>query len=139
MAIKNPFKSVLKSNRQSKITPEEELTFWNDTQDTMNNLISRFNSAASSSISQITFRTITTLEAPLNKDDYDYNINKFENAANAMINLGGPLGFNSLNQIVLHKTSDFELPLTTSHRDSNCGTIQIFINTSQQLFSAFGI
>lgn len=139
MAIKNPFQCILKSSRQQKITITEELTFWIDVQDTMNNLISRFNLASGAGVNSISFITTETKEAPLSAEDYDYNLTEFETSANQMIVSGAALGYNAANTLSLIKATTSETPLTTAQRDANCGTIQIFINTAHQLFSIAGI
>ena len=139
MSVTFPFKCTMKTNRQQKITSDEELTFYTNAKDTLNNLISRFNSAAPASIPSISVVTTASKGAPLTATDYDSNMSAFESRINAMIVAGAALGFNSSNQMSLNKTSDFENPITTGQRDQNVATIQIFINTAQQLFLMAGI
>ena len=132
-----PFVFTAKTDSQNKITVEQETDFWTRVSDNVNDLITRTNAFQASSIDEVNIiwhgseRETTIVE-------YDSNIAAIENAFNSIIVKSEAIGFNPEDLVKLFKRSSLERPLTTYERDTNCGTIQVFINTAHILMQWAG-
>lgn len=135
MAIKLPFRYDYKYMMPKKITITSENLFWVDVFDTMNNLISRCNTKNGSAISLLPAPiTVASKFAPLSGADYDSNITNLETACNAIIAASGTQHVNPANTVSLHKRTELDRPLFVYERDTNCSTLQVFINTIDELY-----
>lgn len=135
MPVKLPFRYDAKWGNPKRITAESETSFWVDAVDTMNDLISRCNTKNSTTIPQITAPiTVVSKNAPLSKEDYDANITKLEVACNALIAASGNQHVNPANTMNLHKRIVLDRPLFVHERDTNCSTLQVFINSLDELY-----
>ena len=132
-----PINVVEKTNNTKKISLQQESDFWQSVEDCLNNIISRGGFSAS----QVSLK-LPDKETVLEAADYDSNISAIESSINAIINNGEPYGFNAENDLVLFKRGDPEdeeaTPLTIYHRDSNCITIEVFLNTANELLKWAG-
>lgn len=136
MAVRLPFYYTDKYLNPTKIGVTEESSFWVDLQDTINNLISRCNSLNAKSIPLISgMINPTTKGSGLSAIELDSNLSKFENAANLLIINSSTQGLNQNNTVGLIKRSGKTRGLSTYERDTNCLTIQTFINTLNKLYS----
>ena len=136
MGIRLPFYYTDKYLNSTKISVAEESSFWVDLQDTINNLISRCNSLNAKSMPLVT-RMVNpeTKGSGLSAIELDSNLSKFENAANLLIINSSAQGLNQSNTVELIKRSSKTRGLSTFERDTNCLTIQTFINTLNKLYS----
>ncbi|NCD23808.1 MAG: hypothetical protein EOL90_12865 [Spartobacteria bacterium] len=137
MAAIYPFVFVPKTDRQEKITVELETDFWTRVYDNVNDLIARTNAFQASSIDEINIIWHGS-EKETTIAEYDANITAIENAFNSIIVKSEAIGFNPNNKITLFKRSVLQRPLLTYERDTNCGTIQVFINTAHILMQWAG-
>lgn len=135
MAVKLPFRYDYKYMMPKKITIKSENTFWVDVFDTVNDLIARCNLKNGSTIPTISApKTVATKNAPLSAADYDENITKLETACNAIIAASGTQHVNPANTMSLHKRLELDRPLFVYERDTNCSTLQVFINSIDELY-----
>ena len=136
MAIRLPFYYTDKYLNAAKISVVEESSFWVDLQDTFNNLIARCNSLNTKSLALISgVVNPLTKGAPLSSLELDSNLTKLENAANLLIVNSSNQGLNSSNTVSLFKRADKNEGLSVYERDSNCLTLQTFVNTLNKLYS----
>ena len=136
MAIRLPFYYTDKYLNSAKISVAEESSFWVDLQDTFNNLIARCNSLNTKSLALISgVVNPLTKGAPLSSLELDSNLTKLENAANLLIVNSSNQGLNSSNAVSLFKRADKNEGLSVYERDSNCLTLQTFVNTLNKLYS----
>ena len=136
MAIRLPFYYTDKYLNTTKISVVEESSFWVDLQDTFNNLIARCNSLNTKSLALISgVVDPLTKGAPISSLELDSNLTKLEDAANLLIINSSNQGLNPTNTISLFKRSAKNEGLSVYERDSNCLTLQTFVNTLNKLYS----
>ena len=132
-----PINVIEKTNNTKKITLQQEADFWQSVEDCLNNVISRGGFSAS----HLSLK-LPDKETVLDAADYDSNISAIESSINQIINNGEPYGFNADNDFELFKRGDVEdpenTPLTIYHRDSNAITIEVFLNTANELLKWAG-
>lgn len=136
MAIRLPFYYTDKYLNTTKISVVEESSFWVDLQDTFNNLIARCNSLNTKSLALISgVVDPLTKGAPISSLELDSNLTKLEDAANLLIINSSNQGLNPTNTVSLFKRSAKNEGLSVYERDSNCLTLQTFVNTLNKLYS----
>lgn len=133
-----PYNYVERNFNPNKITVTQENQLLVDFQDLTNNLIARCNAKFGVSIATVVLKKQSDSGTPLTSVDYDSNMGKLESAFNSIISVASSCGFNTLNTINLIKISDLDRPLYIQDRDTNCSTIQIFLNTANTLFTWAG-
>lgn len=135
MAVRLPFYYKEKFLDPLKVSVPTESAFWVDLQDTLNNLIGRCNTTNSKSLPLVSgMVNQETKAAPLTQEEYDGNLTKFTTAANLLIQNSGNQGVNPANTISLILRSSKTSGLSVYERDTNCFTIQTFINTMNKLY-----
>lgn len=135
MAIRLPFYYTEKFLNPWKVSVPTETAFWVDLQDTINNLIGRCNTLNSKSLPLVSgVVNQTTKGAALTKEEYDANLTKFVTAANLLIQNSGDQGVNPANTVSLILRGSKTSGLSAYERDTNCFTIQTFINTMNKLY-----
>ena len=134
MAVTYPFNYLEKYWNPVKITAEQEHEIWINTKDTINDLVVRCNMKNSTSFQQINVITSVSKGAPLTQEEYDSNIATINTRLNQLISASGAQGVNPANTFTLYTRGDRPEPLLIYHRDTNFSTIQIVINTLNNLY-----
>jgi len=103
--------------------------------DTVNDLRARCNTKNGTSLTAITITTSITKGAALTAAEYDANLTAIETKLNQIIAASSAQGMTPSNTFTLYKRTGRTEPLLTYHRDTNAATIQIVINTINNLYN----
>ena len=134
MAVTYPFNYVEKYWNPAKITADQEHELWVNMQDTINDLILRCNSRNASSIQTIVLNTSIKKGSALTADDYDSNILLVNGRLNQIIGASANQHISPTNTFTLFTRAAKNEPLLIYHRDTNFSTIQVVINTINNLY-----
>lgn len=134
MAVTYPFNYIEKYWNPSKITADQEHTLWVNMQDTINDLVNRCNTKNGTSLTAITLNTSIKKGAALSSADYDSNITLVNDRLNQIIAASSGQGVTPTNTFTLFTRAAKNEPLLIYHRDTNFSTIQVVINTLNNLY-----
>lgn len=139
MAVVFPFFYACKYSNPNKITLEEETAFWVNSFDTTNNLVSRCNTKNSKTIPLLGSPiTVQSKGGPMTKEDYDANMTALETKFNQLIAASTAQAVNPANTVSLIKMATLKRTMLIHERDTNCSTVQVFLNSLNQLYHLVG-
>ena len=138
MAVTHPFDFPERYGSMAKISKAQEVETWENIKDTLNDLITRCNSANSTSIALLLIIHQDSKQAPMSGTDYDTNMFNIQNTLNAIIQSSENQGLNPTNTVSLQKRNLQGWPLLTWQRDSNFRTIQTAINSIHIMYLWMG-
>ena len=134
-----PYNYVERNYNTNKITIEQENQLLTDFEDLTNNIITRCNLVYLSTIPFVNLRKQSDSGTALTAEDYDYNMTTLETTFNLIIFHAQSCGLNPTNTVSLLKRAVLDRPLYIQERDTNCSTIEVFLNSTNQLFVWAGV
>lgn len=138
-SVPHLFDYMDKTNFESKISKEMEVSNWTNINIICNSLATKCNSANGSNIQHIYLLHQNSKPGALSPAEYDSNITKVQNILNEIINASVNQGLNSANDINLFLRSNQGFPLLMWQRDSNFRTIQTAINSISSMYLWAGV